>query len=288
LREQRTHPDSGVLAEVRAGLVTGRRGARISAHLAACERCTGLCGELAEVSALLAAVPAPVMPGAVVRRLEGVLAVEAAHKNKNDAERAVGDSSRHRVASPPPRRGWDFRLVARRVLAPAAAVVLLAAGGYGLSRIGSSPTSSEASSSGAASAASSAHAGPAALPSSRHEAAQAIGTGVEFGVVTSRIDYLRASLPQQLESELRRYQRAPGSVQEIAPASVVGCVRLVTSGISPETLLLVEKAHFQGQPANVIVAMRGDRDVAWVTTPACSGSSDYVLDTATLPGTSAS
>ena len=36
----------------------------------------------------------------------------------------------------PPRRHWDFRLVALRVLAPAAAVAVLAAGGYGLSRIG--------------------------------------------------------------------------------------------------------------------------------------------------------
>ena len=34
--EQMTHPDPEVLAEFRAGLITGRRGARISAHLAAC------------------------------------------------------------------------------------------------------------------------------------------------------------------------------------------------------------------------------------------------------------
>ena len=34
-----THPDTDVLAEFRAGLITGRRGARITAHLAGCARC---------------------------------------------------------------------------------------------------------------------------------------------------------------------------------------------------------------------------------------------------------
>jgi anti-sigma factor ChrR (cupin superfamily) len=77
--EQLAHPDPEVLAEFRAGLITGRRGARISAHLAACDHCTGLCGKLAEISALLAVVPAPAMPATVTQRLESVLAAEAAH-----------------------------------------------------------------------------------------------------------------------------------------------------------------------------------------------------------------
>ena len=148
-----THPDSDVLAEFRAGLITGRGAARISAHLSACERCTGLSDQLAEISALLAAVPAPVMPDAVAQRLESVLAAEAVQRVSS--ERAVGDGVPDRAAGSPPRRRWDFRLVALRVLAPAAAVVLLAAGGYGLTRIGASSTSSQAASSGVASAASS-------------------------------------------------------------------------------------------------------------------------------------
>ena len=35
---QMTHLDTDVLAEFRAGLITGRRGARITAHLAGCAR----------------------------------------------------------------------------------------------------------------------------------------------------------------------------------------------------------------------------------------------------------
>jgi hypothetical protein len=284
-----THPDSEVLAEFRAGLITGRRGARISAHLAACDRCTGACGQLAEISTLLAAVPAAAMPDAVARRLESALAAEAVQRDSS--ERAVDPRSPGRVASPPPRRRWDFRLVALRVLAPAAAVVLLAAGGYGLSRIGSSTTSSVAAGSGAASASSSAQAGAAAVPSSaasgRHAAAPAIEAPAKFGVVTSRTNYLRATLRQQLERELRLYLRAAGSPQELAPSSLRGCVLLVTRGISPVTLLLVENAHFQGQPTIVIVAGSGHGKAAWVIAPRCSANGDHVLATTTLPGTSA-
>ena len=49
-RGQMTHLDTDVLAEFRAGLITGRRGTRIAAHLAGCERCTALDEQLAGVS----------------------------------------------------------------------------------------------------------------------------------------------------------------------------------------------------------------------------------------------
>jgi len=286
-----THPDSGVLAEFRAGLITGRRGARISAHLAACEHCAARSGQLAEISALLAAVPAPAMPDAVTQRLDAVLAAEAA--NRDSSERAVDPRSPGRATPSPPRRHWDFRLVALRVLAPAAAVAVLAAGGYGLSRIGSGPANSVASGAAARPAASPEQAGAGAVASgtaaaSQHGAVPAIEAPLRFPVLSSNTDYLRATLTQQLERELRLYARATGSVRQLAPGPVKGCVLRVTAHTRPGTLVLVEKARFQGRPANVIVAVSGDHDAAWLTTPACSGSGDYVLDTATLPGTSAS
>ena len=287
MKEQMTHPNSDVLAEFRAGLVTGRRRARVASHLAACERCTGLSDQLGEVSALLAAVPAPAMPDAVARRLDSVLAAEAA--KRDFSERSAGDGSPDRAASPPPRRHWDFRLVALRVLAPAAGVLLLAAGGYGLSRIGVTSTSSEASGS-AASAAAVPAAGtlPSTGATSRSGALPAFEAPARFAVVTSTTNYRHAILQQQLERELQRHAGAKGSAQELAPGPVKGCVLLVTKGISPGTLVLVEKAYYHGQAANVIVAVSGRHDAAWVTTPACSASSHYVLDTTTLPGTSAS
>jgi hypothetical protein len=282
-KEKMTHPDSDVLAEFRAGLITGRSGARISAHLTACERCAGLSDQLAEISTLLAAVPAPVMPDAVARRLEGVLAAEAA--SRDSSERAVDPRSPDRATRPRPRRRWDFRLVALRVLAPAAAVVVLAAGGYGLSRIGSGSAGSQAPSSGVASAAPSAQgagvAGPSSAAKSGREAVPA-EPPLTFEVVTSGTHYQRAILRQQLERELAAlHARGAAGQQQLASASVKGCVLRVTGDVIP---VLVENAHYQGRPAIVIVARSGR---AWVVAPGCSASSDHVLATTTLPGTSA-
>ena len=279
-----THPDSDVLAEFRAGLITGRGAARISAHLSACERCTGLSDQLAEISALLAAVPAPVMPDAVAQRLESVLAAQVAQRDSAEqtvhasADDRAYDRARPRARRPQPRRGWDFRLVALRVLAPAAGVVVLAAGGYGLSRIGSSPTSSQAASSGVASAASS----PQAVPTSKSRVAPAMEVPAKFGVVTSGINYQPATLVPLLEHELLLHHGATGNARELTPSSLRGCVLQVTRGVRPGTLLLVEKAHFQGQPAIVIVAKSGQHDAAWVTASSCSASSGHVLDKTTL------
>ena len=81
MRGQMTHLDTDVLAEFRAGLITGRRGARIAAHLAGCGRCTALDEQLAGVRSLLASVPAPAMPDSVARRLDTVLAAEVAQRD---------------------------------------------------------------------------------------------------------------------------------------------------------------------------------------------------------------
>ena len=85
------HPESGVLAEYQAGLVTGRRRASIASHLATCERCAGLSEQLGEIPALLAAAPHPAMPADVARRLDLVLAAEAAQRHSS--ERTVDDSA---------------------------------------------------------------------------------------------------------------------------------------------------------------------------------------------------
>jgi hypothetical protein len=322
MRGLMTHPDFGVLAEFRAGLVSGRRAARIAAHLATCGRCAGLADQLAEVSALLAAVPAPVMPDSVAERLDTVLAAEVAHRNYS--ERTSGDSLPDRMPlaspgqspdslpdrmplamplaspgqapeapdsrpnrAPDGRRRWDWRLVALRLLAPAAGVVLLAAGGYGLSLIagGASSTSSRpALASGAKSTAPAAAERGAASPS-RIGAGPNVQAPSSFKVVISGTDYQRATLVQQLERELRLHGRGAAGPQRTAPAGVSECVLRVTSGVTPGTLLLVERARFEGRPATVIVAASGDRHVAWVTGSACSSTSEDLLATTTLPGT---
>ena len=86
-----THLDAEVLSEFREGLITGRRGARITTHLAGCDRCTALGDQLAGVSALLASVSLPALPDSLAQRLDTVLAAEAARPDRaRTAQAAAG------------------------------------------------------------------------------------------------------------------------------------------------------------------------------------------------------
>lgn len=274
MRGQMSHPDSDVLAEYREGLISGRRGARITAHLAACDQCTALSDQLAEVSILLASAPVPVMPDSVARRLETVLAAEAAQGH--DAERTGAGAPRDGSAHRRPARRGGWRLVTVRVLAPVAAVVALAALGFGLSRIGGT-TNSSAASSAAGSAPTPSAAARAAAPEnpalSRPGAATRLGLAPRFKVHDSPTGYQRATLRVQIEHELG----APAGPAGVASGQIVGCVSRVTGGRG--TPVLVENARFQGQPAIVIVASRQGGDTVWVTAPGCSAAGDTVLDT---------
>jgi len=299
MRGQMTHLDADVLAEFRAGLISGRRGTRIAAHLAGCERCTALDEQLAGVCSLLASVPALAMPDSVARRLDTVLAAEVAHRNvtqgdaaqRDQAERARGDGTGE---SPAPRRpggNRGFRLLTLRVLAPAAAVVVLAAGGYGLSRInlGSSTGSAASTTAGgaaraaapsvAASAKSAGHANAPAAGPAQGAGPQSRGiTPANFAVVTGQRNLSRANLAQQIRAELRvpdsaRTTRTPS-------AHLRDCVSKLVGG---QSLELVESVRFEGSPATLVVARTGAEDTAWIAAPDCSATHRHVLDTTSLP-----
>lgn len=292
MRGQMTHLDTDVLAEFRAGLITGRRGARITAHLGGCERCTALDEQLAGVRSLLASVPAPAMPDGVARRLDTVLAAEVAQRDavqENRAERAGGDGARE---SPAPRRpggNRGFRLLTLRVLAPAAAVVVLAAGGYGLSRVnlGSSTESSTSAGSAAQGAAPTAaasaksggsvnapNAGPTRGALSRPQGITAAG----ITVVTGHANLSHADLGQQVRAELN----VPASTRTTRAATSTerGCVLGL---IGHHQLELVESVLFEGSPATLVVARTGAGDMAWLAAPDCSATHRHVLDTTSLP-----
>jgi hypothetical protein len=274
---QMTHLDPDVLAGFRAGLIAGRRGTRVAAHLAGCDRCAALSDQLAEVSALLAAVSAPAMPDSVAQRLDAVLAAEAARRD--DSERAGHGSSRDRVTATRPARNRGWRLVTLRVLAPAAAIVVLAAGGYGISQVVGGSTSSTTAGSPAAEPAVRPATTPVPAPTSRGPLRHAVKR-TSFPVISSSTDYRHATLRQQLEQELRA--PAPTGPSRPASAQLKACVSRVTSGVRPGIPVLVESARYQDQPAIVIVASSGDGHLAWVMTPDCSAE----LASATLQGTS--
>jgi hypothetical protein len=293
-----THLDTDVLAEFRAGLITGRRGARITAHLGGCERCTALDEQLAGVRSLLASVPAPAMPDRVTQRLDTVLAAEVAQRNaargeaaqRDQAERASSDGTRE---SPAPRRpggNRGFRPLALRVLAPAAAVVVLGAGVYGLSHLnlGSSSSSAASTTAGGAaraaepSALAGAHSAeranaPAAGPSRGTMPQSRIGSA-SFSLVTGQRNLTRADLAQQVRVELL----VPASARSTQTPSqrLRGCVTRLADGHAVE---LVESVRFEGRPATLIVARTGDKDTAWIAAPDCSDTDSHVLATTTLP-----
>jgi hypothetical protein len=282
-RGQMTHLDTDVLAEFRAGLITGRRGAKIAAHLAGCDHCAALDGNLAGVSALLASVPAASMPDSVARRLDTVLAAEVA--SRNNPERAgverPGQAASHDRR--PARRG--FRLAAWRVLAPAgAAVVVLAGGGYGLSLIVGGSGSPQMSSAAAGSVASGT---PSAAAGAERAAGQA--NPPEAGSLTpgpSAHSQLRpqvaavspATLRENVKAELQRPLATRPT--KASSSQVRGCVYRLTAGAAPE---LVENVQFNGQPATIIVARTGPGYTAWVEGAGCSASRSDLLDSITLP-----
>ena len=218
MRGQTTHLDTDVLADFEAGLITGRRAAAVTAHLAGCARCAAVADELAGVSALFAAAPPPAMPDRVALQLDAALAAEVAQRN-NDAERFSGTPQREpaipvAAAKPPahrtrrPRRaghGGGFRWLSPRVLAPVGVVAVLAAGGYFVTR-GTTPqyegpTSVAAPAAGSAAGHSSspALAGPAGGAVSRQQQV----TPNMFIVVVSPVDFRAATLSQQLAADLR-------------------------------------------------------------------------------------
>jgi hypothetical protein len=283
-----THVDADALAEFRAGLVTGRRGVRIAAHLASCNRCAALDGELAGVAALLASVPAPVLPHRVAQRLDAALAAEVT--KRNDPERA----GRELVPGPGAPAGRAahrrFRLPSLRVLAPvaAAAAVVLAGGGYGLSLIAQGP-GSQATTSSAGGAAAKSVAGPNApanraaplASASSHSGASARSARVHpagVTVVTSGTDFQPARLKEQLEKALSAAPAAGAGRQASAP--VQACVQKVADGAS---LIRVISAYYEGHPATIIVARTSRGNKAWVAGPHCSGSDPDVLTQTSLP-----
>jgi hypothetical protein len=290
------HLDAEVLAEFRTGLIAGRRGAAITAHLAGCDRCTALDDQLAGVSALLAAVPLPAVPDSVARRLDTVLAAEAARPEKvrtDQAERGDADHPAHPATGRARRPRPSLRL-SLRVLAPAAAVVV-AAGGYGLSQLAGSGGQVTASSGSSAERA----AGQAAAPSAASSHANSVKSPVvrgaagtvpraqrltpgNFPLVAGTVDFSAdpATLKQQVERELR----TPSPARAAVTSRLRGCVQKLTHGVG---LVWVESGRFGGKPATLVVARTGADDTAWIAGPDCSATSRDVLATTTVPpGTS--
>ena len=285
MRRHSAHVNANGLAELSAGLISGRRATRIHAHLAGCQRCASVSAGLSGVRVLLGSVPPSPMPEAVTARLSAAIAAEAAARS---AAAAAPEQLTHGQAPQPagtaggglPRRrspGWTSP-VAARTFATAAAVCLVAAGGYAAVQLTSSGGSGP---SVAAGPATTTRVGTAVGP--YHVGASRGGNQVQgparsaFSVVTSGIDYQRSTLSAQIESELSKLSRADPDTQagkairHTPTAQQDACALEVTSGVTPT---LVDAARYQGRPATIVALKQKGNPYAqaWVVGPKCSGA----------------
>ena len=298
----RGHADAETLAAFREELLSRRKAARVSAHLAACSRCAALDAQLAEVSALLTRSAAPPMPDALTARIEAAIAAEAATRAAAAADGAVaadpaGGSNRSRdgAARPSrrpggPRRSW----LALRVAAVTAAVVVVAGGGYGVARLLSVSPGLKSAAGTAAPAANSAPRSPGVSGGLRAPGSQPAGGGSVPGarVVSSGTDYQPGQLKVQVSATLARFGKnamagaSPGPSGASRASGAVpprlACVSHVPGGTSP---ILVDQAHYQGRPATVIVVPGATSRTlrALVIAGDCTATTSHVLAIATLP-----
>ena len=315
----RPHVGAKTLARYRQGDLAPGRTARIGAHLAGCARCRARSEDLAGVTTLLASVHPPPIPEHLEARIQAALATEAVARAARPGEKALpGETApadeRPAAAAPAPagtgpaangrrprreepgfgRRPRLGRPVPAVALAAAAAVVVLAGGIYGLTRLGAGSTSSSAAGSAAVPAA---PASGAAGPAGRGPALsyQHAGGSDRIIPVMSGTDYTTGHLSGQVAAQLARHgrsmalagpnamspeqTRSPAAASggraatfgDIPVADLAGCVNRIAAG---ERVLLVDVARYQGAPATVIVTQpaAGGPEQIWVVGTGCSAS----------------
>jgi hypothetical protein len=289
----RGHADAATLAAFREELLSARKAAQVSAHLAACSRCTALEAQLAEVTTMLNRATAPPMPDALTARIQAALATEAAARaadapklaaavavpgaatpgtpGHNGSQGADGQDRTKRAAGS--RTGWrghDRSWLALRVAAVTAAVVVIAGGGYGVSQLltGSPAVTGKASGAGTGAGPAIRIKGPVAgdlNPASGPAASP--GTGSSTGtfaalVISSGTNYRPASIGAQASSVLAKVNRHARSSARPGPtlaptqnqASLFPDLQSCLIHIANgQHPLLVDLAKYQGRPALIVV-----------------------------------
>jgi hypothetical protein len=272
---------------------------------------------LAEVAAFLAAVPAPVLPGAIESRIVAALAAESvaraedspAHAPEPDAPRILHPRpARARVRRPRRARPAMFdRIRPAMVAGPLVACLLFAGLGYAISRTSSSSSSNSAPY--AAPAASSAASG-AGVPANgsagsvqRSEAGSVASGG--FAVTKSGTDYREATLAVQVRAVIAAVKRAsspavpsPASSSSSAAASSSGSEAVSSASASapqyaslPNSLRgcvvhftgraaprLIDRASYQGTPVYVIASASH----VWVVGLDCTAGRPDLIASASL------
>lgn len=287
------HLDADTVAAFREELLPGRKAAQVAAHLAACPQCAEIDAQLTAVTSILAHAPTPPMPASLAARLDAALAAEVAARAASTAGMSTTGTSTPAQPSPGRRRraAWSRSGLSLRLATVAAAVVLVAGGGYAVARLVSASTGGVAVSSAGASEPHSALSRPAA-PAVGPEAA---GVAAGLPVVESGTDYRPGQVRAQVGAVLKRYpatRRVPGSATTFAPAATLppgfpqlaGCLRRLADGARPR---LVDLARYGTRPAAVIVLPVTGKPTlrVLVVGTGCSARGSDLITSFTLPST---
>lgn len=314
----RGHADAATLAAFREELLSHRKAAQVSAHLAACPRCAALDAQLAEVTVLLTHAAAPPMPDTVTARIEMALAAEAAARGpapvtapagtaapgtagRNGTRGAAGQDAARGAGGRRP--GWAGRGWSRpglRIATVAAAVAVIAGGGYTVAQLLSAgPTVHGATASGAEAPASRAKSSLPRMSSGGIRSAPGnTAAGAATGpvrVVSSGTNYQPAQLAAQASTLLKDLGPNTHSATHPGPTlatpngyttlfpDLQACAAHVAG---TQHALLVDVAHYRGHPAAIILLPAppgGGHPRAVVVAPGCTATTSHVLATTPLP-----
>ena len=277
---QTRHPGTEALADFRAGLTGRLRGRRLAAHLAECQECASNSDRLAEVSAVLAAIPAPSLPGDVERQITAAIGAEAAARSQRVADPDTPErAGRRQQAS---RRVWSRRIplypgrtVPLTALVPALACVVLAIVGFVLSS-GPGPSRPAVADGGSTASQPPRISGSTLAPGERPHSVSPAERGpvATFVVIASDTNYQQATLGAQVRQQVAA--RSNTGHNTIKPSgSLVGCVFQVTGNVSPS---LVVHARYESKPAYVIAVSNR----AWVVAPSCTAADPALITSVAL------
>ena len=318
------HASLDELARLGADDLRPRKAARISQHLAECPQCTQTNGQISEVPILLSSVQFSAMPESLSGRIDSALAAEAAQRVAEEpateagrrdlpARSAAPSHGRPRFIRPHSARiAWGMPVPAARVLATAAAILVVGIGGYVI-----------ASHSGGAAAPSSA--GRAAAPAELTPITGQASTGPavtyrqggsvkSIPTVTSDTNFKAATLADQaavavseakidgvrsiavkssgvntsLAAPTDSVTNASGMLGvHASPSTASQLTSCVDRVIGPrQVVLLVERARFDGRPATIIVTVPASASETsgpkkaqiWAVGQTCSATTSDVLD----------
>jgi hypothetical protein len=256
-----THLDADRLADLDEGLLPAAEADEAQSHLQQCPECSRLHEDLVAVQELLAQAPTPVIPDALVARLDAAIAAESSRRSASSTVTSLhGAHSRRRVWLP-------------RALVAAAAVTIVALVGQSvLDRNGGGDDHSETAAADTAGAAGS---GPA--PQSAPE------SGPEYG------NHLRSTKAVRLDSarfaQSVRAQVADKAQPETADSSAQPaatskrCVRAAL-GADIAGQSMSRPARLDGRPVTLVLDDSPGGLRAWAVS--CVGS-PHVVDTARIP-----